>query len=369
MNGIVPVLQADLLSLQSIAHDTQEVLSEILRKVDTISLKACRLVCKYWNCTASELLFRQIVIGEEGSQHFMELFSHKRLCGCVRAITFEQSDPLVTATDLLQLDFALTDLNEERRQMDPELGKSMPQEQFRGLPKVGLVCQGDDGKFSSILECVNDPKAPPILSALREIRLITDEAPDFPMTAFHNLTKINIDIETIKLPSELKWWALTDVSLRGSIDIDNLEAFLKYHHCVEKLRIVAVLRLGLVEISRSQIHTRLRVGLGSIIGMKAIDSAMKHAQKRPGVLERDLLGRIRGGLAKRPDSSVIEQAHQAIVATYAGHLESERERFVTNINEMRESLGGRARPEINVSMEYVKEDKLAIQGGMLEKFG
>ncbi|KAL5365051.1 hypothetical protein BJX96DRAFT_158459 [Aspergillus floccosus] len=67
-----------------------------------------------------------------------------------------------------------------------------------------------------------DSRDSSVLLALQDIRLIANEPPYLSLLLFTRLRNLQIDMGTVRLPESLTWKILTDLSLRGAIDIDKL---------------------------------------------------------------------------------------------------------------------------------------------------
>lgn len=227
-------------------------------------------------------------------------------------------------------------------------------------PTIGVIRQRRQGEFISTLTGMGASDTPSVLRALEEIRLISNEEPYLPIALFSELGKLYTDMEYIRLPDDLVWPSLVDVHLRGTIDIDYLEGFLKKHNHIRRLHLTVVATLRPLGPS-STVHVLSRAILNSGLDTELVDSILRNAEQNADDHERSLLRHIHTQL----DQMVVGSAkkmHRAVVTGFETALEYELRRYSIDIENMRIQLPTLAQLEISSSIAWFWEDELAIQG-------
>lgn len=323
----------------------QEIISKIFQIIDFKTLKECHLVCRKWCRIATEFLFRRVVHHRENSKYFNEIIARDNLSVLIRVISIGRAVSDDTMVDL-------------RRSI-------LSHQTLRQLvvrPTVGVIRQRHQREFITTLTGMDSQNTPLILPALEEIRLITSEEPYMPTQLFSELRKLHIDMETIRLPDDLAWPSLVDLHLRGIIDIDYLEDFLKNYKDIRQLHIAIVSSLRPLGPSSDPLHQLLRGLLNSRLDTELAGSIMRHAEKNADGHERLLLQDIHAQLDKMTDEKTAKEMHQAIVTVFKTLLKYELDRYSIDIGKMRIPLENLSQLEVSCSIAYFWEDELAIKG-------
>ncbi|KAB8067785.1 hypothetical protein BDV29DRAFT_185574 [Aspergillus leporis] len=202
---------------------------------------------------------------------------------------------------------------------------------------------------------------PSTLPALEEIRFITSQDPYVPLRLFRELRKLHIDMEALQIPSDLKWPSLFDLHLRGVIDLENLQSFLKKHKNIGKLHLAFVSVLRPLD-SSGDFKRLLEEILNSRLDAELTGSIMRRAGKNADGHERSLIQHIYAQLDKLPNAQTVEQIRQLIITFFKTLLKYEFDKHSTEIGKMEVPLKNPSRLELSTSIEYFWEDELAIKG-------
>lgn len=152
-------------------------------------------------------LFCRVVRHRENSLHFSAIHGRDNLSVLVKNLSIGRVDD--TGGALLNL-----------------ICSDRSLQQLTVRPTIAVAHQVRERLFTTSLTGM-DSRNSLILPAFQEMRLITNEPPYPPLLLFTELRNLHVDMEAIQWPANLKWKSLTDLSLRGVIDIDdNLGAFM-----------------------------------------------------------------------------------------------------------------------------------------------
>jgi len=307
-------------------------------------LKSCHLVCRRLCRIATELLFRRVVCHKGNSKSFNEILARDDLSQFIKVISFGRTAPSDTIPDIISL--------------------ILSHEALRPLIKRPTACvtrQRREGEFISTLTRLGTQNTPSALPALEEIQLISNEEPYLPIALFSEIEKLHIDMEYIRLPDNFVWPSLVDVHLRGTIDIDCLEGFLKNHHHIRKLFLAIVATLRPLGPSPSTVHTLSRTVLKSGLDTELVDSILRNAEQNTDGHERSLLLHIHDQLDKRVDGTV-KKLHEALITSFETVLEYELRRYSIDIEKMQIPRQISTKLEVGCSISWFWEDELAIKG-------
>lgn len=231
------------------------------------------------------------------------------------------------------------------------------------LPTVGVIRQCRQNEFITTLTGMDPRHTLSILPALEKIRLITKEEPYMSTQLFSELQKLHIDMESIQLPSSSVYPSLVGLYLRGAIDIDYLEGFLKNHHHIKQVHIAIVATLRPLGYSTGLVNL-LRDILSRGLDAELSGSVMRYAESNAHGHERLLLRDIHAQLDKLEDRAAKE-LRKTIVAAFEMLLEYELNKYCEVIGKMQISTANPSQLEISSSIAYFWEDELAIKGAAL----
>lgn len=231
-------------------------------------------------------------------------------------------------------------------------------------PTIGLIRERYLNEFITTLTGMDSQKDSSVFSNLEEIQFISNEEPYIPIQLFSELRKLSIEMKTIQLPASFEWPSLVDLHLRGTIDMDKLEPFLRQHALIRKLHIGAVSTLRPIGPSPSLLLEPLRYILSSRLDAALVESILGHAEINANGHERSLLREIHAQLDKETDEKTVREIRQAIVIFFERLLQLELDRYSLDI--------GKTLPlknlhpfKLGYSIDYFWEDELAIKGKLL----
>jgi hypothetical protein len=133
----------------------QELISEILLRVDFETLKQCHCVCWKWCRIATEFLFRETVYRHENQTHFDKILAQEDLSKFITVVSFEWAQS--SDTTIQQLHSISS---------HPKLWQLLLQ------PTVSFIRQHDQVKITTTLTGVDPEGSLSILPALKKIGLL-----------------------------------------------------------------------------------------------------------------------------------------------------------------------------------------------------
>jgi hypothetical protein len=204
-----------------------------------------------------------------------------------------------------------------------------------------------------------------ILPALEKIRLITNDEPYLSTQVFSKLQNLHIDMESIRLPSGIIYPALVGLHLRGAIDFDCLEGFLKNHQHIRQLHIAIVATLRPISHSRDLLDMLSNI-LSYGLDAELAGSIMRQAEMNAGGHERFLLREIHAQL-ENLESKVAKELRQNIIAAFETLLKYELNKHHVIIGKTQISTANPSELEVSCSIAWFWEDDLAIKGATLPK--
>lgn len=319
----------------------QEIISQIFLVANFKTLKSCHLVCRQWCRIATEFLFSRVVHHREKSKFFNEILARDDLSRFIKIISFGRAAPSDTNRDLVS--------------------SILSHEALRPLikrPTVGVIRQRRQGEFIATLTGMGTQDTPTILPALEEIQFISNEEPYLPIALFSELGKLYIDLEYIRLPDNFVWPSLVDVHIRGAIDFDCLQAFLRNHDHIRQLHLAIVVTLRPLDTS-STIQRLLRMILNDELDAVA-ESIVRNAEQNADGHERSLLRHIHAQLDQMVDGSARKMYH-AVVTGFEAYLQYEFQRHCIDLGNMRMPLQTLNQLDVSCSIAWFWEDELAIK--------
>ncbi|KAF1347201.1 hypothetical protein EJ07DRAFT_143665, partial [Lizonia empirigonia] len=310
----------------------QELISEIFEAIDVESIASCRLVCKVWSRIGTSFMFRDVVYNDSSSKNFHHIVLQDRFTAGMRTVTVVAA----LATDILK-----------------SVVRENTLQKLVLRPTAGVIRQYHQNKFVTTLTSMRTKQACPILPALREIRLISNEKPYLPTLLFGKLRKLHIDMECVQFETHHNWPLLEILLLRGIIDFAPLEAFLNRHTKLKQVQIATVSFLRPIVDSPGLLPQLLRGILGTVLSTDLVESIMNHATEHADGHERSFLQHFYAQLDKMTDEETAKDLRHRIVGAFDTMLDYEFELSCAEAEGMRVQQHVADHLEVSCSIEVL----------------